>query len=188
MMALQPLPPLPRVLDHRGERITPGNLPAPNARWTPHRKQAVVLAVRGGLVTLDWARERYGLSAAEFEEWERLLAPADGSYLRTAAGEEAHARTPRPPSRLVAVGGRQVRLTGTEQLLLELLRARGGTPTSKWAIEQHLYGGSCGERSCKLAEVYILKLRRKITGVASIEQIWGRGWVLRERGRDAAAA
>jgi hypothetical protein len=50
---------------------TPGlRLPPPGAkRWWPHRKAAVVAAVRDGILSLDEACERYQLSVEEYLTW-----------------------------------------------------------------------------------------------------------------------
>jgi hypothetical protein len=50
------------------------DLPAPDTRrWVVRRKAKVVSAVRAGLLTADEACQRYGLSAEEFQSWERAL-------------------------------------------------------------------------------------------------------------------
>ena len=46
------------------------SLPSGRMRWVPQRKAEVVEAVRGGLLTLDQARERYALSIEEFLAWQ----------------------------------------------------------------------------------------------------------------------
>ena len=43
--------------------------PAETRRWVASRKAAVVRAVRHGLITLDEAKARYGLSDEEFDSW-----------------------------------------------------------------------------------------------------------------------
>jgi hypothetical protein len=49
-------------------------LPPPNTtRWTPRRKAGIVAAVRIGLISLDEACRRYGLTNEEFAAWRRLL-------------------------------------------------------------------------------------------------------------------
>ena len=40
-------------------------------RWTPLRKAKIVVAVRGGLITADEVRGRYGLTLEELEIWQR---------------------------------------------------------------------------------------------------------------------
>jgi hypothetical protein len=47
------------------------SLPPPGAkRWWPHRKAAVVAAVRGGVLSLNEAQERYALSIEEYLTWQ----------------------------------------------------------------------------------------------------------------------
>ena len=40
-------------------------------RWTSLRKARVVVAVRGGLISADEVRRRYGLTMEELEIWQR---------------------------------------------------------------------------------------------------------------------
>lgn len=47
--------------------------PADTRRWVASRKLDVVLAVRGGLISLDDACQRYALTVGEFLEWQRAL-------------------------------------------------------------------------------------------------------------------
>jgi len=50
------------------------DLPPPDTRrWVTRRKAEVVAAVRGGLLTLREACDRYALSEEEFRSWERLI-------------------------------------------------------------------------------------------------------------------
>ena len=50
--------------------LGPSDLPPPNTRrWVIRRKAEVVSAVRGGLLTLEEALNRYGLTEEEFESW-----------------------------------------------------------------------------------------------------------------------
>lgn len=41
----------------------------PSGRWTPARKEAVVVDVRRGAIGFDAAVERFGLSADELQSW-----------------------------------------------------------------------------------------------------------------------
>lgn len=43
--------------------------PPPNGRWTPARKEAVVVEVRLGRLAFDAAVQRYGLSTDELQSW-----------------------------------------------------------------------------------------------------------------------
>ncbi|MCH8926381.1 MAG: DUF1153 domain-containing protein [Proteobacteria bacterium] len=54
--------------------LTLDDLPPPNLkRWITRRKAAVVGAVRAGLIGLDEARTRYGITIEEFLSWQRRL-------------------------------------------------------------------------------------------------------------------
>lgn len=54
--------------------LTLADLPPPGTtRWVVNRKAAVVAGVKAGLLTLDEALQRYGISLDEFMCWKRLL-------------------------------------------------------------------------------------------------------------------
>jgi hypothetical protein len=54
-----------------GTRMSVADLPPPGTtRWVARRKRAVVHGVRAGLLSLEEAMERYGLSEEEFAGWE----------------------------------------------------------------------------------------------------------------------
>jgi hypothetical protein len=58
------------ILGPNGVRMTLADLPAPDTRrWVIRRKAEVVTAVRGGLLTLEDALARYGLTPEEFAAW-----------------------------------------------------------------------------------------------------------------------
>lgn len=62
------------VVGPDGKAITIDDLPPPDTkRWVIRRKAQVVLAVRGGLLTLEEACERYNLSVEEFLSWQRMI-------------------------------------------------------------------------------------------------------------------
>ncbi|MEL6686646.1 MAG: DUF1153 domain-containing protein [Pseudomonadota bacterium] len=72
------------VIGPEGTPLTLADLPAPDTvRWVIRRKAEVVAAVRGGLLTLDSALDRYGLSAEEFMSWQRSIESHGISGLRT---------------------------------------------------------------------------------------------------------
>ncbi len=55
-----------------GEPITLADLPSPDTRrWVKRHKAMVVACVRGGLITLDGACERYRMTMDEYLSWER---------------------------------------------------------------------------------------------------------------------
>ncbi len=64
----------PRVIGPDGAPLTLADLPPPNTRrWVIRRKAQVVLAIRGGLLSLDEACRRYDLSVEEFLSWQRAI-------------------------------------------------------------------------------------------------------------------
>ena len=61
-----------RVIGPEGEASGAEDLPEhADIRWVRRRKARVVAAVRGGLLSLHEALQRYSLSLEEFIEWER---------------------------------------------------------------------------------------------------------------------
>ncbi len=68
------MPPIAYVIGPNGDILTKADLPSPNTkRWVMRRKAEVVVAVRGGLLTLDDACRRYGLTTEEFTTWQRAV-------------------------------------------------------------------------------------------------------------------
>ena len=66
--------PLAYVIGPNGDVLTEADLPPPNTRrWVIRRKAEVVVAVRGGLLTLDDACRRYRLTVEEFAAWQRTV-------------------------------------------------------------------------------------------------------------------
>ncbi len=62
------------VIGPDGSPLTLVDLPPPNTRrWVVRRKAQVVAAVRGGLLTLEEACERYMLTIEEFLVWQHAL-------------------------------------------------------------------------------------------------------------------
>ena len=82
----------------------------------------------------------------------------------------------------VEVRGNTVHLTGKEYQMLELLSLRKGTTLTKEMFLNHLYGG-IDEPELKIIDVFICKLRKKLSEVTGrenhIETVWARGYVLR---------
>lgn len=65
----------PTATGFEGEPLTREDLPEhADIRWVRRRKARVVAAVRGGILSLHEALERYSLSLEEFIEWEREVA------------------------------------------------------------------------------------------------------------------
>jgi hypothetical protein len=57
----------------RVEKTGTSRSPPEPRRWVPHRKAEVVAAVRGGLISLAEARNRYALSLEEYLTWQREI-------------------------------------------------------------------------------------------------------------------
>mgnify|MGYP000392098963 CR=1 FL=1 len=74
----------PSVIGPDGRPLTLDDLPPPSTtRWVARRKAEVVIAVRGGLLTLEDACRRYEISEEEFQGWERLFDRHGVKGLRT---------------------------------------------------------------------------------------------------------
>ena len=72
------------VIGPTGAPLTVRDLPPPDTgRWVIRRKAEVVAAVRGGLLTLDEALERYSLTAEEFLAWQQSIDRHGMAGLRT---------------------------------------------------------------------------------------------------------
>ncbi|KPP81655.1 MAG: protein of unknown function DUF1153 [Oceanicaulis sp. HLUCCA04] len=72
------------VIGPDGSPLTVADLPAANTRrWVIRRKAEVVAAVRGGLISLDEACERYRLTVEEFLGWQRAIERHGLAGLRT---------------------------------------------------------------------------------------------------------
>jgi hypothetical protein len=73
-MATQTLQSPKRVIGPAGQPLTKDDLPPPKTgRWVIRRKAEVVAAVRGGVISLEEACERYNLSVEEFLSWQALI-------------------------------------------------------------------------------------------------------------------
>ena len=72
------------VIGPTGAPLTLADLPPPATdRWVIRRKAEVVAAVRGGLLTLDEACERYRLTNEEFLAWQKAIERHGMPGLRT---------------------------------------------------------------------------------------------------------
>ena len=72
------------VIGPTGVQLTRRDLPPPNTgRWVIRRKAEVVAAVRGGLISVDEALERYSLTNDEFTSWQRSIERHGMAGLRT---------------------------------------------------------------------------------------------------------
>lgn len=83
----------------------------------------------------------------------------------------------------VDVDGKEVRLTGKEYAILELLCLRRGAVLTKDMFLNHLYGG-IDEPELKIIDVFVCKLRKKLMealdGENYIETVWGRGYSIKD--------
>ncbi len=62
------------VIGPDGSPLTLADLPKPGTkRWVIRRKAEVVAAVRGGLISLEEACDRYALTTEEFVSWQRAI-------------------------------------------------------------------------------------------------------------------
>ena len=85
-----------RVIGPTGKLMTRRDLPAPGTkRWVVRRKAEVVAGVRGGLISLKEACQRYNLSKDEFESWSQLFKNHGLSRLR-ATSVKKFRRLPTP--------------------------------------------------------------------------------------------
>ena len=85
--------------------------------------------------------------------------------------------------KIVSVDSKPVNLTRKEYEIVNLLGVRKGAVLSKTSFINHLYGGS-GEPESKIVDVFVCKLRQKLTKAglegAAIETVWGQGHKLIE--------
>ena len=85
------------VIGPDGHPMTLGDLPPSDTRrWVIRRKAQVIAAVRGGLITLEEACERYNLSVEEFLSWQRLIDRHGVLGLRVTRIQEYRARDSEP--------------------------------------------------------------------------------------------
>jgi len=94
-------------------------------------------------------------------------------------------------TKTVDLGGARLHLTGKEYQILELLSLRKGMTLTKEMLLSNLYGGM-DEPEIKIIDVFICKLRKKLTNASDgkdyIETVRGRGYALREPGEDEPIA
>ncbi|MEQ9255842.1 MAG: response regulator transcription factor, partial [Alphaproteobacteria bacterium] len=115
-----------------------------------------------------------------------LVARINAVIRRTRGHSDAVIRTGKLTVNLdaktVEANGQSIHLTGKEYGILELLSLRKGTTLTKEMFLNHLYGGM-DEPELKIIDVFVCKLRKKLTGACGdnyIETVWGRGYVLRD--------
>lgn len=90
----------------------------------------------------------------------------------------------------VFLDGAAVHMTGKEYQMAEVLALRKNQTVAKESFLSSLYGGM-DEPELKIIDVFICKLRKKLTSRGHpdyIDTVWGRGYVLRDEPRSLAAA
>ena len=77
------------IIGPDGSTLTLPDLPPPDTlRWVGRKKAQVVAAVRGGLLTLGEACERYALSVEEFLSWQHAIEHYGMEGLRATHAQE----------------------------------------------------------------------------------------------------
>src|SRR5829696_1999164 len=90
-------------LGPKGEVLTHEKLPAPRQRrWVVRRKAEIVIAVDCGLLSVEEACSRYGLTLDEFLSWKRDLANGGLSGLHRARIQDHRPRRPEGRIRIQA--------------------------------------------------------------------------------------
>ena len=157
------------------------------------------ILILSGLSELDHKIKGLGFGADDYLtkpfDKRELVARIQAIVRRAKGHSESVIRTGRLTvnldTRTVDVGGQPLHLTGKEYGILELLSLRKGTTLTKEMFLNHLYGGM-DEPELKIIDVFVCKLRKKLTtatqGENYIETVWGRGYVLRDPdAKDVAA-
>ncbi len=80
------------------------------------------------------------------------------------------------------IAGNDVKLTGKEYAILEIMAMRPGSNITKEMFLNALYGGM-DEPNIKIIDVFMCKLRKKLADASGgkdyVETLWGRGYALR---------
>ncbi|MGY6703672.1 response regulator transcription factor [Roseinatronobacter sp.] len=86
-------------------------------------------------------------------------------------------------ARTATANGKMLSLTSKEYDILETLALRKGRTLSKDMLMSQLYGG-VDEPSIKIIDVFICKLRKKLSdalnGNCPIQTVWGRGYLMKD--------
>ena len=156
------------------------------------------ILILSGLSELDSKVKGLGIGADDYMtkpfQKRELIARIQAIVRRSKGHSESVVRTGKLvvnlDTRTVEVNGQPLHLTGKEYGILELLSLRKGMTLTKEMFLNHLYGGM-DETELKIIDVFICKLRKKLTvatgGENYIETVWGRGYVLRDPTSEPAA-
>ncbi len=156
------------------------------------------ILILSGLSDLDNKIKGLGFGADDYLtkpfDKRELIARVQAIIRRSKGHSESIIRTGKLTVNLDAktatVEGAPLHLTGKEYGILELLSLRKGTTLTKEMFLNHLYGGM-DEPELKIIDVFVCKLRKKLTtateGDNYIETVWGRGYVLRDPAEGAVA-
>ncbi len=157
------------------------------------------ILILSGLSDLDNKIKGLGFGADDYLtkpfDKRELIARVQAIIRRSKGHSESVIRTGKLTVNLDAktatVEGAPLHLTGKEYGILELLSLRKGTTLTKEMFLNHLYGGM-DEPELKIIDVFVCKLRKKLTNATDgdnyIETVWGRGYVLRDPTEGAATA
>ncbi|MBJ7415091.1 MAG: response regulator transcription factor [Niveispirillum sp.] len=156
------------------------------------------ILILSGLSDLDNKIKGLGFGADDYLtkpfDKRELIARVQAIIRRSKGHSESIIRTGKLTVNLDAktatVEGAPLHLTGKEYGILELLSLRKGTTLTKEMFLNHLYGGM-DEPELKIIDVFVCKLRKKLTNATEgdnyIETVWGRGYVLRDPTEGAVA-
>ena len=140
--------------------------------------------ILSGLAEPDSKIKGFGIGADDYltKPFDRreLVARVHAIIRRARGHAESVIRTGRLSvnldSRTAEVDQQMLHLTGKEYQILELLSIRKGTTLTKEMFLNHLYGG-IDEPEVKIIDVFICKLRKKLTNATGgsnyIETVWG---------------
>src|SRR5262245_44871102 len=112
------------VIGPDGRRLTLADLPSPGTkRWVIRRKAEVVAAVRGGLLTLEEACDRYTLNYEEFLSWQHRVDDFGLAGLRTTRTQFYSGKKADPDFRLPVSKTRAARIEALEAEIVALEEA-----------------------------------------------------------------
>ena len=160
------------------------------------RRNTTPVLILSGLERADAKVKGFGLGADDYiskpYDKEELIARIQAIIRRSKGFSQPTVRIGNLHLNLasheVQADGQPVHLTGKEYAILELLVLRRGMVLTKEAFLNHLYGGT-DEPEIKIIDVFICKLRKKLADAGAdnlIATVWGRGYMMRDPGSNAA--